>query len=152
MYVVFFFLWIVFNGKITLEIVLLGIIIAAVMYYFTWRFMGYSPGKEIKSFRKIGLGIEYILILFWEIVKANIHVIHFIVTSKYQIEPVIIRFKTDLKENGTKAVLANSITLTPGTITVSLEEDEYVIHCLDKEFAENIENSRLVYLLRNLEK
>ena len=152
MYIVFFLLWIVFNGKVTLEIVILGIIIAAVMYYFAWKFMGYSPKKEIKAFRKTGLGIEYILIMLWEIVKANIHVIHFIVTSKYQIEPVIVRFKTDLKGNGTKAVLANSITLTPGTITVSLEEDEYVVHCLDKEFAKNIENSKLVYLLRNLEK
>ncbi len=51
-------------------------------------------------------------------------------------KPALVRFKTDLKTKQARVVLANSITLTPGTITVTLEEDEYVVHCLDKELAE----------------
>ena len=47
--------------------------------------------------------------------------------------------------------LANSITLTPGTITVSLEENRYVIHCLDKSFSEGLNESSFVRLLARME-
>lgn len=50
-----------------------------------------------------------------------------------------------------KVILANSITLTPGTITVSVEGDVFCVHCLDKELAEGIENSVFVQLLERME-
>ena len=56
-----------------------------------------------------------------------------------------------LKTDTARVVLANSITLTPGTITVTLEGDEFVVHCLDKELADGIENSVFVALLRRME-
>ena len=67
-------------------------------------------------------------------------------------EPALVRFKTDLKTKQARVVLANSITLTPGTITVTLEEDEYVVHCLDKELAEGMNHSKFVELLEKLER
>ena len=48
-------------------------------------------------------------------------------------------------------ILANSITLTPGTITVSLEGNDFYVHCLDKEFAEGIDSSAFVELLQKME-
>ena len=56
-----------------------------------------------------------------------------------------------LRTNAARVLLANSITLTPGTITVSQEGDEYVVHCLDKSFAEGLDNSIFVTLLQKLE-
>ena len=47
--------------------------------------------------------------------------------------------------------LANSITLTPGTITVSLKDDTYEVHCLDKGLSEGIEDSCFVKLLKEME-
>ena len=70
----------------------------------------------------------------------------------YDLEPVLVRFKTDLKTKEAKVVLANSITLTPGTITVMLEDDEFVVHCLDKELAEGMNHSIFVELLGKLER
>ena len=87
-----------------------------------------------------------------EIIKANWQVIYFILTSKYEVEPRLVKFKTDLKKNSSRAVLANSITLTPGTITVTLTENEYVVHCLDKELAEGMQDSIFVKQLRVMEK
>ena len=72
-------------------------------------------------------------------------------TSKYEIQPKLVRFKTDLKQELSKVVLANSITMTPGTITVSLTEDEYVVHCLDEELAEGMEDSVFVQKLHKME-
>ena len=56
-----------------------------------------------------------------------------------------------LKEEGYEVILANSITLTPGTITVSLEDNRFCVHCLDRELAEGMENSVFVELLKKME-
>ena len=78
--------------------------------------------------------------------------IRMITSSRYELEPAVVRFKTDLKSAPARIMLANSITLTPGTITVSLTGDEYVVHCLDKSLAEGINSSIFVTLLRRLER
>lgn len=152
MFFVFLALWVIFNGTVTLEVVLVGAAISALLYAFVCRFMGYSPKKDWQGFKNLGRVLRYVVTLVWEIVKANTQVIHFILTSKYEIEPMLIRFRTDLKKEGSRAVLANSITLTPGTITVALTEDELLVHCLDKEMAEGMEESTFVKQLRELEK
>lgn len=151
MYILFFILWIIFNGRITLEIILFGIAISAVMYVFICKFMDYSIKKDIIILKKSGLLIEYGFILIWEIIKANIATIRMIISSKYVIEPVIVHFKTSLKTKIARVILANSITLTPGTITISLEGDELVVHCLDKDFSEGMSNSIFVKLLEKIE-
>jgi len=121
------------------------------MYAFVCKFMDYSPKRDWIVFKKTGYILQYIGILIVEIVKANMSVVKLILSSKYEPEPVIIRFKTDLKTKTAKVVLANSITLTPGTITASLEEDEFIVHCLDKAFAEGMDSSIFVKLLKRME-
>lgn len=74
-----------------------------------------------------------------------------ILSPKFKNEPVIVQFRTDLKSKMARVLLANSITLTPGTITVSLEDDVYTVHCLDKRLAEGMDTSVFVRLLRKLE-
>lgn len=152
MLVLFFVLWIVFNGRVTLEIVLFGIGIAALMFCFICRFMDYSVKKELHAYRNLLRGLAYVLLLVWEIIKANFGVMRLIVSSKYVIEPRLVSFKTDLKSDTLRAVLADSITLTPGTITVTLQEDEYLVHCLDKDMAEGMEDSNFVHRLRSIER
>ena len=94
---------------------------------------------------------KYVAVLIWEIGKANLATIKLIISSRYIIEPVIVHFQTDLKTKAARVILANSITLTPGTITVSLEEDKLVVHCLDKDFSEGLNNSIFVRLLHKME-
>jgi len=151
MLLLFFLAWIVFNGNITLEIVLFGVVIAAAVFAFICRFMDYSLEKEKWFYRMIPGLIWYVVILVIEIVKANVAVIHLVTTSKEEIEPAIVTFRTDLKTETARVILANSITLTPGTITISLEEDEYVVHCLDKSLAEGMEDSVFVKMLKKME-
>lgn len=151
MYILFFLMWIIFNGRVTTEIVLFGLVISGLMYAFVCRFMDYSPKRDLIIFRKSGYILQYIGVLLAEIVKANMSVVKLILSSKYEPEPVIVRFRTDLKTKTAKVLLANSITLTPGTITASLEGDELVVHCLDREFAEGMDSSIFVKLLKRME-
>jgi multicomponent Na+:H+ antiporter subunit E len=62
-----------------------------------------------------------------------------------------VYFDADLKSELAKVMLANSITLTPGTITVSVEDNHYCVHCLDRELGAGIENSVFVELLEKIE-
>ena len=96
--------------------------------------------------------LQYVFVLIKEIIKANFAVIRMITSSRYEIEPAVVRFKTNLKTTPARILLANSITLTPGTITVLQEGDEYMVHCLDKSLAEGIDSSVFVSMLEKMER
>ena len=151
MLLLFFIVWIVFNGAVTLEILVLGALITAVMFWFVCQFMDYSMEKEQKFYQKIPLFARYVTVLLKEILKANAAVFRLILTRKESIEPVLVYVRTDLKTETARVILANSITLTPGTITVSMTQRQLLVHCLDKSLAEGMEDSVFVQLLREME-
>ena len=85
------------------------------------------------------------------IIKANLAVIRIVLSPKLEIEPVLVKFTTDLRSETAQVVLGNSITLTPGTYTAGLENGEFVVQALDKSFAEGLNDSVFVKQLRKLE-
>lgn len=152
MFALFFLVWIIFNGQFTLEIALFGVIIAGAMYWFICKFLNYKFRYDLFLFKKAPLLIHYLITLIIEILKANGAVFRMIYSAKYEPEPAIVHFKTNLHTTFARVLLANSITLTPGTITVSLEDDVYTVHCLDKELAKDIDTSIFVKLLERIER
>lgn len=152
MYLLYFILWVIFNGRITLEICLFGIVIAGAVFAFTCKFMDYSIEKEKHILKKSMQMLHYICVLVVEIVKANFAVIHLILSEKEEIEPALVSFEAKMKTTTGKAFLANAITLTPGTITVSLEDSRYLVHCLDESMAEGMDDSVFVDLLEKMER
>ena len=152
MFLLFFFVWIIFNGRITAEIVTIGILVSVAVFVFFCKFMDYSFQKEMLLYQRGVFFLGYLYLLMKEIVKANLAVTHLILTQKEIMEPVLVTFKTNLKSEIAKVILANSITLTPGTITVSMEENELVVHCLDKSLAEGMESSSFVKMLEKMER
>ena len=152
MYLLFFAIWVIMNGRITLEVVLFGLAIATLMFAFICKFMDYSIKKEVWLFKNFFLLLWYVIVLIVEILKANFAVVKMIFSVKYQIEPALVTFKSPLKTGFANFLLANSITLTPGTITVSSENGEFVVHCLDKDLAVGMDDSIFVHLLKKLEK
>ena len=151
MYLLLFFFWIILNGRLTVEIVVLGLIFAAIVYAFVWKFMGLTWERE-KSFWKHFLwGVQYIAILIKEIAVANFVVLKIVLSPKKKVHPVIVSFDAPLKNHILQAILADSITLTPGTITVRLYEEKFEVHCLDESMAEGINDSIFVKMLRKWE-
>ncbi len=151
MYLGLLLLWIVLNGRFTLEVLLFGLVICAGIYAFCCRFLGFSMRQDLRLLKRLPLAIQYVIILIIEILKANGQVMRFIITPQLQVEPVIVHFHSDLKTELGRVILANSITLTPGTITIRQEGSEYYVHCLDKDFAEGIDTSIFVQLLERME-
>ena len=148
----FFCVWIIFNGTITAEIAVIGAVIVLFMFAFICRFMDYSLKQEILLYKRNVWLLRYIFVLVMEIIKANVAVIRLITSDSEVVEPVMVRVHTNLRSKFCRVLLANSITLTPGTITVSMDEDACVVHCLDKSLSEGMEDSVFVKMLEKLER
>lgn len=152
MFILIILLWILFNGQLTTEIFVFGLVFAVVFYAFICKFFDFSIKKDIRYIKKSGYIAEYLIVLLIEIIKANVCVSKMVLSSKYDVEPVVIKFRSSLKSEIARVILANSITLTPGTITIRLQYDELTVHCLDKTLAEGIDNSVFVKLLERMER
>lgn len=134
-------LWIVFNGRLTWEIALIGLAMTGAIYFFCNRFLGYSLKKELLFLKRLPKLIAYYLFLVREIFKANVQVIRILLDFKREVKPCLVLFKAKPRSPWGKAALADSITLTPGTITVDVDENRYTVHCLDESMAEGLTDS-----------
>ena len=152
MLLLFFLVWIIFNGAITTEICIFGVVVAFLMFGFVCKFMDYSWRKEKLLIQRSGYFLLYLGNLLIEIVRANVSVCHFVLSDRDEIHPVMVSFHTTLKSGLARVILTKSITLTPGTITVSLQGDEVIVHCLDRSLAEGMENSSFVKMLEHMER
>lgn len=151
MFVVFFALWVVFNGKLNAEIAIFGVVLSAVVYLFSCKFLGYSLEQDKKLFKLLPAAVKYLWLLICEIVKSNMALIRVVYSRKIEVKPQLVTFSTPLK--GTfKSVLADCITVTPGTISVLSEDDKLTVHALDKSFAEGIEDTDFQKQLLEMQK
>ncbi len=151
MFILIFAVWLILNGRVTAEICCFGLIISAALLFFMCRFMGYSVKREILLFSLMPLFIRYFWVLVQEIVKANVEVLKIILSPIMEPEPALVYFDTNFRRDLSRAMLADSITLTPGTITVSVEGDRFCVHCLDRKLAEGLDQSVFVKLLEEME-
>jgi len=86
--------------------------------------------KDKFRFRPIAY-IIYFVVFMKNLILSNWDVAKRVIDPKLPINPGIVAIKTDLKEDYKKLMLANSITLTPGTITMDVRDDTYFIHWID---------------------
>lgn len=153
MIVGFFALWLILCGNITAEILLVGAVATAVVFWFTCRYCRWSLEKEKLFLRLLLPGIQYVGILLREILKANWSMLKLLFRPRLRqnVEPHLIEFKVPLRTNIAKTTLANSITLTPGTITVENRGTEFLLHCIHPSFAEDVDCSAFVRALEKME-
>ena len=152
MLILLILLWIIFNGSITVEIACFGIGITIAMAAALSIFTDYSIKMELKILRKLPLLLVYVFVLLIEIIKANIVCSFFILRGNKNIQPALVSFPSPLKSEKLSTILANSITLTPGTISVSMRTGRFSVHCLDKSMYEGITDSSFVRILKMIEK
>ena len=97
----------------------------------------FTFGTGARSSFRIGRFALYVPWLLWEIFQASLHVTWLVVRPS-GIRSRVIRFQTCLQNQVAKVVLGNSITLTPGTITVDIEGDQFTVHALSDTAAESL--------------
>ena len=114
-----------------------GAVSVTIVSALSWKHMtgGGSIAKGVAHLLRLALYVPWLL---WQITLANVDVMLRIFGLR-EIDPCVVRFKPELDSEFGVVTLANSITLTPGTVTVEIEEDgEFVIHALSREAAEEV--------------
>lgn len=135
LFVTLYVFWLLLNARITLEILLIGLPVTAAIYIVSCRLLGYGVKRDIRSFSLIFYALRYVCVLFWNVLVCNLEVTRIILSRRVDIEPGLIFFRPRLESPAARFILANSITLTPGTYTIGLRDGEYCIHVLDRREA-----------------
>ena len=151
MYFLLFGFWVLLNGQWTAEIAIVGLIVCAALYAFMCAFMGYSPKQEWRIAKRLPLIVGYFIYLVGEVFKSAWATMCLIWSPEKEIEPRVTSFHTKLRTDAGKVILANSITLTPGTITVDIRDDLMLVHCLDESLDAGLEGSEMEKRIMKLE-
>ena len=152
MLIVYMILWFIFNERVTLELAVIGLIVCLAVDLFSWRILGKAGRKKLMThLRLLEGGARYGWGLLLEIFRCNAAVIRLILSPSLEIEPELHTFTTKLKTDTARVVLANSITLTPGTITCGLEGDRFVVHALDSTLGEGVNDTAFEKRLLDVE-
>jgi len=120
--------WLVLSGHYTPDLLAFGAASAALAVFVSER-MGRVDGESLP----LHLGGRFWLYLPWllkEILRANLHVARIILDPKLPISPILVHYRGSQRTDLGKALYANSITLTPGTITIGVSGNDFHIHSL----------------------
>jgi len=101
--------------------------------------------------KKILILLGYAVSLLWQIVLANLQVAKIVLSRKMPLEPAVVTFNPGLRSDLGKTILANSITLTPGTLTIDVKGDVFTVHALTLGAAQAVVEWPLIAWLRKME-
>jgi multicomponent Na+:H+ antiporter subunit E len=99
--------------------------------------------RESHPIHMSGALLRYFVHLGREVVVSNIDIVRRILSPRLVIEPHFLRVRTTQPTDLGKVILANSITLTPGTVTVDLRGDELLVHALTNASGQAVEDGQL---------
>ena len=124
-----FLIWLGINSSMKTDVLTAGIIITVITSLF---YLGSGMFTEVRlTPRALVALIAWLVVFLIELIKSNIDVMSRVVTPKVRINPAIVEVKTKLKSPLGRLALANSITLTPGTLTADIVGDTLFIHWID---------------------
>ena len=132
--VALFVVWVLLSGKFTAGHLVLGVMASSVV---AWLNTGLSP-SPIQQTPWIRLVVAYSPWLFIRVVKSSLHLTRLILDPSLPIAPRIIKYQTPLMGKFPVVLLGNSITLTPGTITIEANGQDLVVHAMDEESAQDV--------------
>ncbi len=141
--VVTFVLWLALSSKLDRPELVCGGLVCLIISLFATH-MYSRLGFPSLSIKMVLFFLAYIIVLFWEIIKANFDVAYRVIHPKMPIKPGIVVIKTRLKSDIAKMILANSITLTPGTFTLDVIGDRILIHWINVKAEDIDETTRII--------
>ena len=133
---IMFGFWILLSGKFDLFHLSLGVLSSGIVTLLSTDMLM----RDAKRTGRLLIALRFICYIPWllyQIVLSTLHVTFLALHPKMmdRIDPTIVTFKTKLKSNIARVALANSITLTPGTITIRIEDDVFYVHAISRKAA-----------------
>ncbi|MFO7743826.1 MAG: Na+/H+ antiporter subunit E [Psychroflexus sp.] len=147
-------IWVFLTGEYNFNNFLFGL---GLSFIILWIISGNEDKSSKKYFKIVPKIITFVLFFFWELIKANIQVAYEVITPNLNMKPGIVALPLDAKTDLEITLLANLITLTPGTLALDVSTDRSVlyVHAMyvidKKDFIEDIKQGfekRLLEILR----
>jgi multicomponent Na+:H+ antiporter subunit E len=128
-----FLVWCFLNWVPDWQHIIVGLFLSGFVAFLTGGFFIERPGGLPHPLRYWYFISRYLPVFLWEVIKANLDVAYRVLHPKLPINPGIVKVKTALKSDTALTFLANSITLTPGTLTVDIDREKGIlyIHWID---------------------
>lgn len=137
-----FAFWLILTGSLHPVDLAVGLLVSMVLGVWAARFLWTAEAPTISPGRIPAL-LAYLLTLGWTIVAAALQVARMVLDPRLPVDPVTITHRTSLTRDVSKVALANSLTLTPGTLAVDVEGDTFHVHCLEAGFAAPLVTGKL---------
>jgi len=137
LFILLFSFWLLLSTFLDWFHLFFGLLSTALVTLFTYDmvFVNEDRGNNIQKLFRFALYLPWIL---YQIILANVDVAKRVLDPKMPIDPGMITFKSVLKTDLSRTTLANSITLTPGTVTIDIDDDTFLIHAIAKEPADDL--------------
>lgn len=142
-------LWITMSGHFEGIILILGALSVMLVLWLSAR-MGVIDGEGV-PIRMLPRLAPYVAWLFKEIVITNIDMAKLLLSRKLKIQPEVVEFTLLQKSDVSRSLLANSITLTPGTVTMDVDDEHMLVHALTKAAAEDLVDGEMRGRVRRVE-
>ena len=142
-------IWLLWSGHYTPLLISLGIL-SSILVVVLARRMELVDDEGVLVDIALRLPL-YVVWLIWEITKANVDVAGRILNPRLPISPRMVRVKADQRHELSRVIYANSITLTPGTVSVDTEGDMIIVHALTKPAADEVETGSMGRQVKRLE-
>lgn len=137
--------WLLLSGHYDFFHIALGVCSIVLVLWLHHKLMAhrfYPDESEVQSLH-FGKFLLYIPWLLWQIVLSSLQVAYVILSPQMPVNISLIKFKTKLPNMTSKVILGNSITLTPGTLTIEISKDEFLVHALTDASSAGILDSNL---------
>ena len=148
LFIFYFLIWLLLSGHYDPLLLSLGLLSCALCLYVTWK-ANFIDNEGLPLHLLVRLPV-YTIWLFKEIIKANIDTAKIIILNNPN--PQNFRVKSTQKTEAGKVMYANSITLTPGTVTTQLDEDVLEVHALTAKMAEDVKSGQMDKMVTWLER
>ena len=148
--IIMFGFWILLSGEFHFVLILSGIISSLLVSYWSHDLLIGNVDIKLGAVRIVRF-IKYLPWLLWQIVLANIDLVYLTLHPKLPIAPRIISIKNEYKTDIGKVTFANSITLTPGTVTIEVNKNEFIVHAISKESAESLITGKMQARIKKIE-
>ncbi len=142
--------WMLLRGTFDIMDLSIGLIIAILVSVFSQK-LSIKPEEGINVIANIINIFRFLGIFLKDIVKANIQVASLVLQKQPQLEPEFVHLPLKVKTRVARSILGNVISLTPGTLSVEVEEERIIVHVLTEIAKEELKSSPLQDILVEME-
>lgn len=148
---ILFVFWIAVSGSLKWPQLIVGLAAAAFVVFFNRSLLITAADRPPVNIKNIFWLLGYIIKLVKDIFVANFQVAYLVLHPKMPINPNMVPLRVDINRVASRVLLGNSITLTPGTLTVLADEKEFLVHALTIESGEALHEWELIKRLQKME-